>query len=112
MADGTHENYKRYDFTVIRYRPVGRGEIVGAVAVQAPSGLQFHELLLLQRGERRWVQPPSRPMVDREGRLLVDERGRARWAGPLVTFTSQECRERFYARVIAAVEAAHPGAFG
>lgn len=105
MAYRTQESFTKHDFSVIRYRPVGRGEIIGAVAVQAPSGLQFHELLLLQRGERRWIQPPSRPLVDREGRLLTDEAGRPRWAGPAITFASEACRERFYARVIAAIEA-------
>jgi hypothetical protein len=50
---------------------------------------------------------PGKPQIDKDGRVLTDERGRRRYV-PVVEIPDHEVRERLGAAIIALVKARDP----
>ncbi len=91
------------------WRPLRKGALRGFVTATLPSGMILHEISVLETNGKAWCSPPSKPMVDRDGRVMLDDNGKRRYS-PIIEFSSKEIRDRFSASVIAALLAAHPGA--
>ena len=61
-------------------------------------------------GERGpWASPPSKPMIDREGVAMKDDKGKLRYS-PIIEFASRKIRDRWSPVVIEALERSHPEA--
>jgi len=93
------------------WRPLRRGKsLKGFASVDAPSiGLQIDDVAVHAVGSRRWATLPSRPMVDAEGQPLRDAAGKPRYSSPF-RWRTHGVAAAFGDKVIALVEAAHPGA--
>lgn len=79
--------------------------------------LRLPDLRLLIRGVsinetsgRRWVGMPSKPMVDKEGNQLRDERGKVKYLA-FLQFDTREVANAFSDAAIRAVLAHDPSAF-
>jgi hypothetical protein len=57
---------------------------------------------------RPWASPPGKAMLDRNGLVMRDDAGKAKYA-PIISFASKELRDRFSAAIIDAMRLAHPG---
>lgn len=98
-----------HPFTATNWRPLRKGSLIGFVSVSMPSGMAIHEISVLETNGRFWAAPPAKPMVDRDGRVMIGDDGKRRYS-PLVEFASKELRSRWSDSVIAALRAAEPGA--
>jgi hypothetical protein len=65
--------------TLRSWRPLVRGSLRGFAAVTLPIGIEVDEI----SGSRTWASLPARPMIDGEGRVLRDDRGKIRYASPI-----------------------------
>jgi len=96
--------------TLIAWRPIGKGALVGFASVQLGKSLRILDCPVLMAGGRRWATLPSKPMVDRSGTALRDEHQKIRYA-PVLEWADRPARDRFSDAVCAAVERQHPQAF-
>lgn len=61
------------------------------------------EISVHRDGEgHHWASPPSKPMIDRDGRVMRDRDGKTRWQ-PLITFSNKNARDQWSAAVVQAV---------
>lgn len=94
------------------FEPLRKGtSLRGFARVRTPGGLIFHDVAIHKARENghAWAAPASKPRLTRDGTQQRDANGKALFS-PVVTFASRELRDRFSDAVVAAVEAAHPGA--
>jgi hypothetical protein len=97
---------------IVEWRPKRKGARASFVTAHFPGlHMTFSGCAAFEKGTRRWVQPPSRPLQGDDGKPLLDADGKPRWA-PLIKFTSREASDRFSDAVISALLRQHPDAFG
>jgi hypothetical protein len=94
-------------FVIIQFRPVLKNTLVGFATVEHPSGLCIADNGIHQRDGRAWASPPSKPMLDRDGRQMRDAEGKLRWS-PLITFTDRRTQTAWSDAVITALRSSHP----
>ena len=97
--------------SVTDWKPMRKGALRGFASVSMPSGMILREVSILQSNGRPWASPPSKPMLDRDGRAMVDDAGKRRYSA-IIEFASKETRDRWSAAVIVALREAHPEALG
>jgi hypothetical protein len=97
------------EIVVSDWKPLRRGTLRGFVTATLPSGLIMHEISVFVSNGRAWAMPPSKPMIDRNGCVMLDDAGKKRYS-PLFEFASPEIRHRWSEAVVAALLAAHPEA--
>jgi len=88
------------------FRPVCRNTLRGFAVVEVPPGLVIENVSLHKKGDRIWVSLPARPLLDAEGRHMIDADGKKRYA-PLLNWTSRELADRFSRAVIDLVRRNH-----
>lgn len=95
--------------SITDWKPRRSGSLRGFVSATLPSGLVINEISVFAKDGKTWASPPSKPMLDRDGKALVDSDGKRRFT-PIIEFTSPEIRNRFSDGVIAALREMYPGA--
>ena len=98
------------DIRILDWRPLRRNSLLGFAKVELPSGMVIADVTVLNGERGPWASPPSKPMLDRDGIVLRDEKGKIRYQ-PIIEFTSKAIRDRFSDQVTAALRASHPEAF-
>jgi hypothetical protein len=93
------------------WTPRRSGTLRGFASISVPAiGLELDDISVHVLGERRWANLPGKPMLDRDGNVLRDERGKVKYAAPLRWLT-RGLALRFSERVVALVLEHNPGAF-
>jgi hypothetical protein len=99
------------DFTAL-VRFAERSSVVGIVpTVQTRSGFIFHDVVIHERNGRYWATPGTRPLLGPNGRQIVDHKGKRQWC-PVISFASDDLRNKFSDAVISALRVSHPQVFG
>ena len=96
-------------FVATNWKPLRKGSLVGFVSITMPSGITIHEVSILETNGRFWASPPSKPMIDRDGRVMIGDDGKRRYA-PFLEFSDRDTRSRWSAGVVAALRTAEPEA--
>ena len=99
------------DILISNWKPLRKESLRGFLTATLPSGMVLHEISVLVSNGKAWASPPSKPMVGRDGKVLVGDNGKPRYA-QLIEFTDKATRDRFSAAVLAALLGAHPEALG
>jgi hypothetical protein len=95
--------------SLLDWRPFRRGTLRGFITAELRSGLIIHEISVFAMNGKAQCALPSKPLLDREGRAVLDASGKRRYA-EIIAFSSKETRDHFSAAIIAALLAAHPEA--
>ena len=90
----------------VNWKPLARGSLVGFADLQMDSGLVLLGCTLHAANGRRWVNPPSRPMLDADRKPIV-EGGKVQYSA-VVDFTDKKIRYRWSDEAVKAIEAAFP----
>jgi DNA-binding cell septation regulator SpoVG len=98
------------NITIADWKPLSKGALRGFVSVTLPSGLVLREVSILVTDGRPWASPPSKPLLDRDGRAMTGDDGRRRYS-QIVEFTAMDIRDRWSDSVIEALRTVHPEAF-
>jgi hypothetical protein len=88
--------------------PLARNTLVGFAHIEIPAiRLVIHDVALHRKGEMRWAQLPSKPIL-RDGRqVTVEATGKPAYA-PFLEFEGRETRDAFSAAVWRAVVEQYP----
>jgi hypothetical protein len=94
--------------TATDWRPRVSNTLQGFVNLALdPSGLVLRDCTLHQKSERRWVGLPGKLQVDAEGRARKDPTTAKPLYSPVVEIPDRECRDRFQAAALAAIDLLH-----
>ncbi len=96
-------------FEITEWRPVSKNTLCGFATVKQPSGMIVADISVHVRDGKSWASPPFKPILDRDGRQMVDASGKSRWS-PVVTFIDRSTQAAWSDAVIAALRSAHPKA--
>ena len=99
------------DLKILDWRPMPKGALVGFTKVEFPSGMIITDICILSGDKGTWASPPSKPMIDRDGHVLRDDKGKIRYQ-TIIEFSSKEILNKWSNAVIDALRAGHPEAFG
>jgi hypothetical protein len=100
-------------FKLLRWLPRQNAArtVLGYIDVELPSGLQIFDIRLgVGPKGKHYILPPAEQLRDRDGNLMLDERGKPKWF-PHVGYRNNQVRDHFQDRVLAAVRARHPELF-
>lgn len=95
---------------IVEWKPVSKGSLRGFATVRLRNGLSIADVTVHTSHGKAWASFPSKPMLDRDGVQKKDQTtGKPKWV-PILSWPDRDTSDRFSAAVIAALEAAHPGA--
>jgi hypothetical protein len=94
---------------LIEWEPIGKGMLLGRATVEL-DGLVISQIGIFAKEGSRWAQLPAEVQRDREGGIIKDERGKAKYKST-IRWRNRELQERFSFALISAIEAKH-GALG
>ena len=97
-------------FRVSNFRPMLARTLRGFVDVMMPSGMVLHRCVIFEKDGQRWIAPPSRPVVDRDGIAKRSADGKTFYEDT-VSFKDRWVRQRWSDAVVAALLDAHRDAF-
>lgn len=94
----------------VEFKPVVRNSLRGFAKVRiAEMRMTIHDVAIHAKDGGRWAQPPSKPMVGRDGVALKDDHGKTKYS-TVIEFESKAVRDAFSHAVVAAVLERYPGA--
>jgi hypothetical protein len=96
-------------YRVVEFRAVKRATLRGFADIDMQNGLLVLDVSIHRLGGKAWAMPPGRPLLDEEGRVMLDAKGR-RVTIPLLKFSSTSRRLRWQRAVVDAVRLSHPEA--
>ncbi len=91
------------------WRPLIKNSLRGFVRVRLPSGIVVHDVAVHVREDRKWVSPPGRPAIGRDGTQMRDSSCKPLF-NPTITFADKTTADKFSVSILTALQAAHPEA--
>ena len=73
---------------ILERRPLRRNSLLGFAKVELSSGLVISDVTILTGERGPWASPASKPMIDRDGVSMKDQRGKIRYS-PFIEFASE-----------------------
>lgn len=95
---------------LLEWRPTRRNTLCGFIVVELPSGLIIHDIAIHKKGGRWWASLPARPVLDAEGRHVLNHAGQKQYAA-FLRWRDRGLADVFSARLTELVRATHPGDF-
>ena len=92
---------------LLEWRAFRKNTLHGFAVVELPSGLIVRDISVHQKNGKFWASLPARPMLDGDGRHVVNHSGKAQYAA-LLGWRDRDLADRFSVAVVALVRAAHP----
>lgn len=99
----------RMPVVLLDWRPMQKGALRGFAKVRLGKALVINDVTVMASHGRRWAGMPGKPQINRDGVVLRDDKGKIKYS-PVVEWLDKASADSFSEGVIAAVEAAHPGA--
>jgi len=94
---------------IVEWKPMSRNSLRGFATVRLRNGLVIKDVTVHASHGKRWASLPSKPLVDKDGNAQRGQDGKIRYV-PMLEWPSRDVSDRFSEAVVAAIEAAHPGA--
>jgi DNA-binding cell septation regulator SpoVG len=91
----------------IKFRPLEKGALRGFADLKLDSGLVLHDCMLIESGDRRWVNLPSKQMLDKDRQLVMKD-GKVVYT-PIVSIADKTRRELFSNTALNAIDAFRGG---
>jgi hypothetical protein len=97
---------ERPTMRLLSWKPVRKGNLVGFATVMLPIGLKIVDCPVLVSREKAWATLPSKPQIDKDGRLKINSNGRPAYS-PVLEWQDRALGDRFAAALVALVRAEH-----
>jgi len=94
---------------ILEWRPLNKGALRGFAKIELRSGMVISDVTILVGANGPWASPPSKPQIGRDGAVMKDAAGKARYT-PIIEFSSKEIRDRWSTQIIDALRTSHPEA--
>jgi hypothetical protein len=88
--------------TLLSWRPMAKNSLIGFAAVKIGKSLIIRDVPVMSSHGKFWASLPSKPMIDRDGTVMRDATGRARYSA-ILEWSSKAASDRFSESVVAAV---------
>ena len=95
--------------TLLEWRPLGKGSLVGFVTVQIGRSLIVRDVSVLTSNGRCWAGLPGKPVIGRDGLPVKGNDGKQKYV-PVLEWNNRAASDRFSESVILAIRAQFPGA--
>jgi len=82
------------------------GALIGRATAELPDGLVISDIGLFCKDGRCWAQLPAEPQRDRDGQILKDDRGKAKYRSAL-RWRDRGLQDAFSSELIMAIERLH-----
>ena len=92
---------------LVEWRPMRKNTLHGFAVVEMPSGLVIRDVSIHQKSGKWWASLPSRPMLDSDGRQVVNHAGHKQYAAVL-GWRDRDLADRFSAAAVDLIRAEHP----
>ena len=101
----------KLSITILDFKPLHRNTLQGFATIRINEmRLTIKDVAIHVKGDSRWAQLPSKPMIDRDGAVIRDrETGKIAYAN-IFEFTDRATRDAFSHAVIAALIDSFPRA--
>ena len=96
---------------VLEWKPLQRNTLRGFAKIRLGKSMVIRDVALHIKDNRSWAALPSKPVLDSNGDTKRQDNGKPAYV-PMIEWLDRDAADRFSEAVIAAVEAAHPGALG
>ncbi len=91
-------------FRACDWRERRSNTLLGFCKLTLPSGMVLHDVAVHERNGTRWVAPPGRPQLDKDGQIRKDPTtGRILYTAT-VEFADRVSRDRFQTQALAAID--------
>ena len=94
---------------ILEFKPLLKNTLRGFVSIRFPFGLVIKDITIHTKGGREWCGMPSKPQLDREGKLRYDDNGKLLYAN-ILEWRDRDTADRFSATVIRLVREKYPNA--
>jgi hypothetical protein len=94
---------------LLAWKPITKGSLRGFARVRLGKALIIHDVPVLSSNGRAWVALPGKLVINVEGTVARDEKGKQRYI-PILEWADRAAGDRFSAAVLAAIRAEHPDA--
>jgi hypothetical protein len=91
---------------LVGWKPIRKGDLVGFATVMLPIGLKVVDCPVLVSRGKAWATLPSKPLLDKDGRVKTDADGRPAYS-PVIEWRDRALADRFSATLVALVRAEH-----
>jgi hypothetical protein len=95
---------------LVAFKAMVKGSLVGFADVRLPSGLEIHDCAVLTSNGKSWAALPAKPVLDRDGRQIIDANGKKKFV-PILSWPDRATADAWSDRVVDLVRAEHPEAF-
>lgn len=95
--------------SLLSWKPMVRNTLRGFATVRLGKSLSVKDVGVHVSNGRKWAALPSKPIIDRDGNVQKDERGKIRYV-PLLEWLDRATSDDFSDSVVAAVEREYPHA--
>jgi len=91
-------------------REIKKGFLVGRARVVLPNGLDIDDIGVFAKEGRIWAQLPAQPLRDADGKVALDDRGKARYVSP-IRWATKSLQDDFSIALVALIREQNPDAF-
>jgi hypothetical protein len=96
---------------LVEWRALRKNTLHGFAIIELPSGLIVRDVSVHQKNGKWWAGLPSRPVLDTDGKQIVNHGGHRQYAAVL-GWRDRDLSDRFSVAVVELVRAEHPGDLG
>lgn len=89
---------------VISFKPLAKRALLGFADLALPSGMVLRDCTVMQANGKTWVNAPSKPQLDNDGKQRVDQSTGKKMYAPVVEFADKRARDRFNEQALAALQ--------
>lgn len=102
----------KLSITCDEFKPFNRNSLRGFAIIRIDEiRMTIRDVAIHQKGDARWAQLPSKPMIDKNGAALRDNStGKIQYV-PIMEFDGRDVRDAFSQAVVAAILKREPRAF-
>ena len=90
---------------VTAFRALERNTLRGFATIAHDNGIVVLDCALHERDGKRWCSPPSRPMLDRDRRLVVGDDGKVKYVPTIDLLVDTKTRSRWSTAAVQAIDA-------
>ena len=94
---------------LLGWKSLAKGSLRGFAKVRLGRALVIHDIPVLHSNGKVWASMPAKPLADRDGQPMRDNKGKQRFS-PILEWSDRGASDRFSAAVVEAIIREHGAA--
>ena len=93
---------------ILQWQTLRKNSLLGFAKIELPIGLVIRDVTVHESNGKRWASMPSKPLLDSDGRVHVNDLGKREYA-LMLEWRSRELSDGFSSAVLRALDEDKPG---